>query len=185
MFLSFIVDILYRIFGKKSNFGLPARIRTETKTGLDRFPHTNWDTGRWSILFNVERFVCYPNALGTFFLYPPIASDYHVHDRVRVLAEVTRLARVSTLSKSVVLLLNDTSIHGADGAIRTHATYKVERISNPPQYHAMLTSAYCDVGAQEGIRTLTVSLPRDFHTTLCRHSRYITVVVWTLSSPCL
>ena len=40
----------------------------------------------------------------------------------RVLAEVTRLARVSTLSKSVVLLLNDTSMYGADGAIRTHAT---------------------------------------------------------------
>ena len=90
----------------------------------------------------------------------------------RVLAEVTRLARVSTLSKSVVLLLNDTSMYGADGAIRTHATYKVERISNPPQYHTMLTSAYCDVGAQEGIRTLTVSLPRDFHTTLCHHSRH-------------
>ena len=48
-------------------------------------------------------------------------------------------------------------MYGADGAIRTHATYKVERISNPPQYHTMLTSAYCDVGAKEGIRTLTIS----------------------------
>ena len=56
-------------------------------------------------------------------------------------------------------------MYGADGAIRTHATYKVERISNPPQYHAMLTSAYCDVGAQEGIRTLTTYLSMDFKST--------------------
>ena len=56
-------------------------------------------------------------------------------------------------------------MYGADGAIRTHATYKVERISNPPQYHAMLTSAYCDVGVQEGIRTLTTYVPMDFKST--------------------
>ena len=94
--------------------------------------------------------VCYrevtrtPNALGNILSLSANSFGLPHLQLGRVLAEVTRFARVSTLSKSVVLLLNDTSIHGANGAIRTHATYKVERISNPPQYHAMLTSACYD-----------------------------------------
>ena len=38
-------------------------------------------------------------------------------------------------------------------------------------------------GAGDRTRTGTVLLPRDFRTTLCRHSQLIAVVVWTLSLP--
>ena len=126
------------------------------------------------VCFIVERSHVPRTSHETFFLYPPIASDYHVHDRVRVLAEVvgfepTTYAGVKVLCLEPYLA---TPLYGADSKNRTYNCPLGEGC-----YVHLTIPAY---GAKEGTRTPTAYMPADFKSAVSSNS---TTMAYCTPSP--